>query len=206
MRLTDIENDLQAIITYICFKATTLSTRKLVKLVYLTDIYHFQLYGKRITNVPFKRYHYGAWAPDIEQAVEELCENGILKEVEVPTKDGNTASVPKPAVRQTQVNLSDSAIEALDMVIKDFGMTPPSDVVAYTKKTLPFIGTDFNEEIDFSRCDPAVAYAKDKGISVEEAATEDIISNPEFVKALENAVKDLTKGRPLLSHEEVFGK
>jgi len=92
------------------------------------------------------------------------------------------------------------------MVLSDFGFAHPRDVVTYTKKTLPFIGTEFDEEIDFTRCDPAVAYAKDKGISVEEAATEDIIYNLDILGKIKSAEKELVEGRPLLSHEQVFGK
>ncbi|MBA7693037.1 hypothetical protein ES703_101612 [subsurface metagenome] len=196
---------LQNIITFLCFKATPLSTRKLVKLVYLVDVYHYQMFGKRFTDVPFKHYLYGAWSPEIEKTLEELCEAGIIREDTVETREGNLASVPKPAVDRTQVRLSDNAIKAIEMVLADFGTANPSDVVEFTKKTLPFINTPFNDEIDFSRCDPIVAYAKEKGISVKQAATEDIVSNESFVAKLREADKSLREGGRILTHKEVFG-
>ncbi len=196
---------LQNIITFLCFKANPLSTRKLVKLVYLVDVYHCQMFGKRLTNVPFRHYKYGAWAPDIEESLEELCEADIIKEEPVETRDGNLASVPKPAVDKTVIKLPESSIKAIEMVLKDFGAASPSDVVEFTKKTLPFLNTPFDKEIDFSRCDPVVAYAKEKGISAKQAATEDVLSNESLVEKIREADKQLREGRHLLTHEEVFG-
>lgn len=196
---------LQNIITFLCFKATPLSARKLVKLVYLADVYHYQMFGKRLTNVPFKHYLYGAWAPEIGRTLEELCEAGVIREDTVETQGGNLASVPKPAVDSTVIRLSQSAVKAIEMVLADFGRADPSDVVDFTKKTLPFRNTPFGEDIDFSRSDPVVAYAKEKGISVRQAATLDIISNKSFVLKLRKADKSLRKGGRLLTHEEVFG-
>lgn len=197
---------LQNIVTYLCFKATPLSARKLTKLVYLADVYHFQLFGKRLTNVPFKHYKYGAWSPEIQQTLEELYERGIIKEESVETRDGNTASVPKPAINSTVINLSDSAVKILEIVLEDFGSANPSDVVDYTKKTLPFINTPYNEVIDFSRCDPVVAYANEKGISINQAATADIISNDSLLSLIQEADKSLKEDGRLFIHEEVFGK
>ena len=196
---------LQNVITFLCFKATPLSTRKLVKLVYLVDVYHYQMFGKRLTDVPFKHYLYGAWSPEIEKTLEELCEAGIIREDTVETREGNLASIPRPAIDRTQVRLSANAIKAIEMVLADFGTVNPSDVVEFTKKTLPFINTPFNDEIDFSRCDPIVAYTKEKGISVKQAATEDIVSNESFVAKLREADKSLREGGRILTHKEVFG-
>ena len=197
---------LQNIITFLCFKARPLSTRKLVKLVYLVDVYHYQMFGKRLTNVPFKHYLYGAWSPEIQQSLEELCEAGIIEEETVETQEGNLASVPKPAVDRTVINLPDTAIKVIEMVLADFGTANPSDVVEFTKKTLPFLNTPFDDEIDFSRCDPAVAYAKEKDISVKQAASEDIVSNKSILMKIQEADKSLREGGRLLTHEEVFGK
>ncbi len=196
---------LQNIITFLCFKAKPLSTRKLVKLVYLVDVYHCQMFGKRLTDVPFKHYLYGAWSPEIEKSLEELCEAGIIEEDTVETRDGNVASVPKPAIDRTQVRLSASAIQTIEMVLEDFGIANPNDVVEFTKKTLPFLNTPFDEEIDFSRCDPIVAFAREKGISVSQAATEDILSNESFAAKVQEADEKLRKGGRILTHEEVFG-
>ncbi len=197
---------LQNIITFICFKATPLSTRKLVKLVYLVDVYHYLMFGKRLTDVPFKHYKYGAWAPEIQESLEELCEAGIIKETTVETQDGNLASLPKPAVGRTQVELLPHAMKAIEMVLADFGNANPNDIVAFTKKTLPFLNTPYGERIDFSRSDPVVALAKESNISVKKAATANVLSNKSLIAMIREADKSLREGKRLLTHEEVFGK
>jgi len=200
------ESILENVITALCFEAKPLSTRKLVKLVYLVDVYHQQLFCKRLTDVHFKHYRYGAWSPEIEKCVEELCDKGILLEEVIPTSSGYSAIVPKPAVPETVIELPDSGFKAMREVLRDWGSKSPDEVVKFTKSTLPFINTPYDEAIDFSRCDPAIACAKEKGISVEEAATEDIISNESFVEKLQKAEKSLRKGGRLLTHDEVFSK
>ena len=92
------EGILENVITALCFRAKPLSTRKLVKLVYLVDVYHQQMFGKRLTDVHFKHYRYGAWSPEIEERVEELCDKGILLEEVIQTSSGYPAIVPKPVI------------------------------------------------------------------------------------------------------------
>ena len=199
------EGILENTITALCFKAKPLSSRKLVKLVYLVDVYHQQMFGTRLTDVHFKHYRYGAWSPEIEECIEELCDKGILLEETVQTSSGYPAIVPKPAILETVIELPDSGMKALREVLKEWGSKNPDEVVQFTKSTLPFFNTPYDEEIDFSRCDPIVAYAKEEGISVEQAATEDIVSNESFTAKLLEADKSLREGGHILTHEEVFG-
>ena len=199
------EGTLENVVTGLCFRATALSSRKLVKLVYLVDVYHQQMFGKRLTNVHFKHYRYGAWSPEIGECVEELCDKGILLEETVQTSSGYPAIVPRPAISETVIRLPESGLKALREILSDWGGRTPDEVVQFTKSTLPFINTPYDEEIDFSRCDPIVAYAKEEGISVKQAATEDIVSNESFVAELQEADKSLREGGRILTHKEVFG-
>jgi hypothetical protein len=182
---------LSNIITYLCFKARPLSERKLLKLVYLVDIYHCQMFGERLTQVPFKHYYYGVWAPDVGEELERLCSAGIIVDELLITRAGLVACVPKPKIRQATISLSDSAFEALRGVIADWGAAPPDEVVNYTKTTLPFLGTPFNQLIDFRRINFALEYAKSHGVSVEEAATKDILQDPELVEGILNSEEEL---------------
>lgn len=199
------EGILENIITYFCFKANPLSLRKLTKLVYLADVYYYQDCGQRLTEVPFKHYRYGAWSPEIGETLEELYEKGIIEEHVVETREGNLASVPRPAIDRTTVDLSEDALRAIEMVLGDFGSAPPDVVVDYTKKTLPFLNTPFDEEIDFSRSDPAVAYAKEKGIPIEDAIMDDILSNEDCLNMILKADKSLRSGGRIYTHKQVFG-
>ena len=88
---------------------------KLMKLIYLADVYHVEKYGSRLTNVPFKRWHYGPWSEKVDSEIELLCGQGILKQKPYQTKAGHKAEVPEPKVRKTTVELTDEAFEILDI-------------------------------------------------------------------------------------------
>lgn len=195
---------LQNIITYITFKARPLSQSKLTKLIYLADVYHYEHFGRRLTRVPFKHHYYGAWASEIGEELEKLNDAGIIKEDIVQTTKGTVASVPKPAVLQTTVNLSDSALETLNNVLEQFGSSPTEDVVKYSKTTFPFINTPFGEFINFKRCDPVYAYAADNNISQREASMLAIMSTSFLAKKVIQGDKELRTGQPLMTREEVF--
>jgi hypothetical protein len=196
---------LENVITYLCFKSNPLSSRKLVKLVYLADLYHQQMFGERLTDVVFIHHKYGAWTPEIETCCEELYNKGVLKEESVNTPKGQ-AIIPKPAISRTKIKLPDNGLRALECVITDWGNKNPDDVVKFTKTTVPFLVTDFGEAIDFTRSDAIAEYAQKKGIDVEEAATLDVLGNEDFANLLVKACASIKKHGKLLTHEQVFSK
>lgn len=198
------EGILQNVITYLCFEANPLSSTKLTKLVYLLDVYHYQMFGERVTNVPFIHYLYGPWAPHVEQTVQELCAQGILSERVVKTTKGPPAMVPEPKVPQATILLPKTALEALKNVVDDWGNASTEKITEYTKATLPFANTSFNQRIDFSRSNPVTQFAKEQGISEEEAATEDLISDESLLKSVLEGDADAQEGR-VLEHEDIFG-
>lgn len=198
------EGVLQNVITYLCFKVNPNSYRKLMKLVYLVDVYHYEMFGERLTDVPFKHYDFGAFAPEVYWCLEELYEVGMLKDLETVTRSGHKAIVPKPAVKRTLIELPDSGFEALERVIKEWGSAMPDVVVEFTKRSLPFLGTEYGEEIEFSRVDPIIAYAKKRGVSASEAATDDVLANDTLVEAILEGDQAARKGVDLLDYTEVF--
>lgn len=199
------EGILQNVITYFCFKSRPLSSSKLTKLVYLADVYHYQLFGFRLTQVPFIRYLYGVWASDVARTLEELYEIGILHEKVVNTQRNFKAIVPKASIPKVLVNLSKNAFLILEAVIEDWGNASPAEVVEFTKTTLPYINTSFGEKIDFSRCNAVAEYAKEDGISQEKAATLDILSDKSLLKQVLKGDADARAGR-LLTHKQVFNE
>lgn len=195
---------LSNVMTYLCFKANLLSATKLTKLVYLVDVYHWHMFGKRLTHVPFIHYFHGVWAADISKVLDELYAQDILYEDTVKTTKGHSASIPKPKVSKTMISLPNSAFEVLEDVLADWGDKTTDEVVEFTKRTLPFLNTAFGDEIDFSRTNPIEEYAKEKGISEVEAATIDIISDQDLLEKVLQGDSDLREGR-ILTHKEVFG-
>ena len=199
------EGVLQNIITHLCFKTNPLSSIKLMKMVYLVDVYHYRLFNRRATNIPFIHYFYGVYSSKIEETLNELYEKEILKEKVVTTQKQYKAVIPTPQIQKTFVSLPKTILEALDEVIEDWGKASSDEIVKFTKETLPFLNTSFGEEIDFSRIDPVVEYAKEQGISEEEAATEDIISDKPLLSQIKEAERDLREGK-MLTHNQLFGK
>lgn len=198
------EGVLQNVITYLCFKANPNSYRKLMKLVYLVDVHHYEIFGERLTDVPFRHYDFGAFAPEVYWCLDELYEAGILKDVEIDTRSGHRAIIPKPAVEQTLIELPGSGLEAVKRVIAEWGSAMPDVVVEFTKISLPFLGTEYGEEIEFSRVDPIMAYANERGVSTREAATDDVLANDALVKAVLEGDQEARKGVDLLDYTEVF--
>jgi uncharacterized phage-associated protein len=195
---------LENIITYICFKAQP-GTTKLMKLVYLADVYYARMFAKRLTDVPFVHFTHGAFAKEVYQALEALEAKGMIRERILHTADGHKAHIREPAVRQTPVTLSDKAREAIDAVLADWGSASLQTVIKYTKATLPFAGTKPSAPIDFSRVDPVREHAKARRVSEEDAATDAICSSPELVSAARKGDKAAREGR-FVSWEEAFGE
>ena len=197
------EGLLQNIITYFCFKVNPNSTTKLIKLCYLADVYHYQMYDKRLTKLPFKHFHFGPWTKEIQMTLEELYENGIIKEVSVKTKKGQDAIIPKPAIPKTEITLSKDVLKILEDVVIDWGEATTDEIVNYCKRTLPFLNIPFNKKIDFSRTDEIKEYAKKGGISKAKAATLDIISNKKLLKDTLKGIEEV-KGGKCLDYKAVF--
>jgi len=195
---------LQNIVTYFCFKTDPNSVTKLTKLCYLADVYHYQMHGKRLTEVPFRHFRYGPWAEAVQMTLEELYEEGIIKETKVKTKKGQDATIPKPNIPQTEITLSKDAFKTLEDVIIDWGRKTTDEIVNYCKKTLPFLDTSFNEIIDFSRTDEIKEYARKKGISENKSATLSVISNKRLLDKTLKGVKEAQEGK-LLTYKEIFG-
>lgn len=167
-----------------------------MKLIYLADVYHMERYNSRITDVPFIHWHYGPWAAEVESEMEYLCGEGILEQKTYLTRAGYKAEVPKPKVKKTTVELSDTAQEILDDVIEEWSAGTSDEIITYAKTSLPFVGTPFGEEIDFTRMDIAKEIAKEKNISIEDAATLIVENNKELMKSLDRA-KEKAKSQSL---------
>jgi len=183
------QNTLQNVITYLCFKVTTLSQTKLMKLVYLADVYHMERFGTRLTDAKFKHWYFGPYSEEVESEIEHLCQEGILKTETYQTNSGKVAEIPKPKIKQTTVNLPESALLVLDDIVNDWNTANSDEVTKYAKTCLPFVGTDFGKEINFKRIDVVVEYAREHKLDVKDAATELVEQNSHLVASLDRAKK-----------------
>ena len=198
------EGTLNNVITYLCFTCEPISTRKIMKLTYLVDVYHFQLYGKPLTDARYYHWNYGVFSTEVYRSLEELYAQGIIQDRRIQTKTGHEAILPTPKVPKAQILLSHTGMQALKQVVEDWGSAMPEEIVSYTKQYLPFLNTDKWLPIDLERSDPIQVYADEHQIDPSEAATLDIIADEELTKSVLRAEEEMQRGR-LHSYEDVFG-
>jgi uncharacterized phage-associated protein len=158
-----------------------------MKLIYLADVYHMEKYGKRLTDVPFRHWHYGPYSETIDQEIELLCGEGIIKQETYQTRTGHYAEIPKPNVERTTVNMPDEALDTMKEIVEDYGEMNTEQIVKIAKSGPPFAGTPFGKEIDFQRIDVVTELSKKLGISTEEAATTLAENNKELMESLDRA-------------------
>jgi uncharacterized phage-associated protein len=192
----DPENVLQNTITYLCFKVRTISQTKLMKLVYLANVYHMEQYGSPLADISFKHWHYGPYSAEVDSEIEKLYGEGILKAKMCKTRSGHDAEVPTPNVKSTTVQLPDEAIAVLDEIIEDWGNASTSDIVTFAKTSLPFVGTAFGRKIDFARIDLVAEVAKAEDITREAAATMLVENDKELMNSLKR-IREKVKAQSL---------
>lgn len=71
------------IIKYITWYASEndirLTTNRLVKFIYLIDLFHARLMnGKTLTGFPWRFVHYGPYCPEISRSIEEAVQKGVV--------------------------------------------------------------------------------------------------------------------------------
>lgn len=179
------ENVLQNVITYLCFKARTLSQTRLMKLTYLANVYHMERYGSALVETSFRHWHYGPFSEEVNSEIEQLYGEGILKPKTCKTQSGYKAEIPMPNIKSTIVELTDEAIAVLDEVITDWGDASTNDMVDFAKTSLPFVGTPFGERIQFSRIDLVAEVARLRNISRCDAATWLVENNKGLMNSLD---------------------
>ena len=71
------------LVRYITWEATRLAGAltkiRLIKFLYLADVYLFGLVGQRATPYRWRFYHYGPWALDAQQDIEDLAQSGVIE-------------------------------------------------------------------------------------------------------------------------------
>ena len=148
-----------------------LSTTRLMKLLYLAEVYHKELYGERLTDADFVSWDYGPFSVDVLRAEERLLAAGLIDLDRCQTRGGHTASVPRPRVKIGGLRLSDSAGEVLRLVLLEWGKKDTDELVAFAKQTLPYVLAERREPLSFDNADVFRALAAAKGIGRAEAAT-----------------------------------
>ena len=108
---------LREVIQYLVNNAKYPPTKtSLIKLVYMTDYYHWQLYGEQLTDCEYRLQHYGAVCFDIPDTAAEIDGSDLeVKTILYPSAYQIIYEhVEKPV---SQINLPPEQREILDVVI-----------------------------------------------------------------------------------------
>ena len=145
---------LKNLIVYFTFKVPNITPTKLIKLIYLADLLHYEKHRRKISNVEFFNYHYGPWHPIIELMVVKEC--GELVEIKsVQTRKGEVIKIHKPKVKEANISFPGEGIfDTLKAVVNKWGDVNTNKIVKYIKNRSPFIETCKGQVIDFTFLDP----------------------------------------------------
>jgi len=101
----------QDLIRYITWEATRLTGAltkiRLIKFLYLADVYLFTLTGRRATPYRWRFYHYGPWALDAQQDIEGSTHLGVI-DAERRSRDDEVGEMTVYAARGTRPAIEDA--------------------------------------------------------------------------------------------------
>ncbi len=82
-----VEDLVQAIVWYASTRGEKLTTLRLVKFLYLADLYHARgSKGQTLTGWPWAFVYFGPWCKEVNAAIEATAKNGLILAQEYPSK------------------------------------------------------------------------------------------------------------------------
>ncbi len=146
-----VNHKLRDIIVFFTYKTKYLTEIRLVKLIYLAELYAIEKSGKRLTEVDFKSYYYGPYSDEIVDTGQAISGEDITVEYE-ETNKGQYATFFKTAKHETCVeHLDDKECNLLDEIVKEWGFKPTKEIVMATKESEPYLKTEFGDVIDLNK-------------------------------------------------------
>ncbi len=80
------EDLVQAIVWYASNRGEKLTTLRLVKFLYLADLYNSRVSnGKTLTNWPWAFVYFGPWCKQVNEAIDNAAKNGLILAQEYPS-------------------------------------------------------------------------------------------------------------------------
>lgn len=81
------ENLIHAIVWYASRRGEKLTTLRLVKFLYLADLYHARFSkGETLTGWPWAFVYFGPWCKEVNEAIEKSAKKGLIFAQEYPSK------------------------------------------------------------------------------------------------------------------------
>ena len=141
------------VITELIDRSVGFGKTKLIKLLYLMDVENYSRRRVTITGLEWRFYHYGPYAPEIEDALRDLELDIPQDSVTIGT--GHTATVFRPN-RQSRPRLgayvsSPAELRLVDRVISEWGEEDLNPLLNYVYFfTEPMRHAERGEILDFS--------------------------------------------------------
>ncbi len=178
-----VNHKLRDIIVFFTYKTQYLTEIRLVKLIYLAELYAIEKLGKRLTDIEFKSYFYGPYSNEIAITGQAISGEDIIMEYK-ETNKGPYATFFKTTKDKTCVkHLGKEEFKALDEIVKEWGLKPTEEIVTATKETEPYLKTEFGGVIDLEE------YKKDMDL---------IYRNEELVTSVKQSIIEAQEGKGVL--------
>ena len=125
----------------------SLNATRIMKLAYLAELRAIETWGRRLTTAEFKHWNYGPWSSDVALAMEGVPE--LRVEVKETSKGRKGKFFHRTQQSATLSSLTEEEADLLKGVLSYWEHVPNDRLVEVTKKSPPFIWTEFGDAIPF---------------------------------------------------------
>jgi uncharacterized phage-associated protein len=126
-----------------------LTRTKLVKYLYLSDFASARARGKPITDLTYRSYYYGPYAPEILDAAENQSQYIVFERA--ARSDGAPYYAYRPTDARPKLDtLTDEECALIDGVLEKFGTLTLKQLLREVYQTEPFQKTEMLETIDLT--------------------------------------------------------
>jgi hypothetical protein len=150
-----------ALVRYIAWYATQngikLTTNRLVKFIYLADLYHARINeGRTITGFPWKFVHYGPYCAEAWESIESAAQAGFVCKETFDSKfslekDYSLFSSDDPEAEKLEDSIHIGVLSQLHSAIKKYGDDTPQLLDYVYFETEPMEGVKKGDVLDFSK-------------------------------------------------------
>jgi uncharacterized phage-associated protein len=143
-----VDPRVRSVVIYFAYRNPyPLPSTRLMKLAYLAELRAVESWGHRLTNADFIHWNYGPFSRDVALAMEGVPE----LRMEFKQSPRGTGKFLLPAQKKVKVNLTKDEMTMLESVLRDWQHVDSERLIAETKRSPPFVWTEFGDPIPFER-------------------------------------------------------
>lgn len=134
----------------------SIEVTKLMKLLFLADVEHQQLYGEPLTDIPWSYLHHGAFSQVVYKASAALTSAGLV-EVTMQQWSGETRTLFRKAhgagsqIQGRLSNLGQRPLRAMAQVVERYGHMPVWQIKRASYETMTMADAVRNDRLDLAR-------------------------------------------------------